>query len=209
MGALKVVQDNDTEPTITVPPTVEDLRSVAAAFLSTGWTLAAAVWAWTESRPGKRSDLAQKCARFTIKELSEQGVRGLGSRNTVAKYRAVWQSAIDAGLAASVEPGDVVSLPDAPFGLITGDDPQDTPETPSQNVTGGRSGTGEGEGPEDDPDDEPVPVTYVDVIDLIKASGRNIDRIVRLARDDESLRESARAALEQIVNDAQLALKGL
>ena len=119
---------------LTVPGTIDELHRAADAFLSTGWTLAAAVWAWTELQPGKRTDLAQKCARYSLKEFAALGLRGLRSRRTVAEKRAIWQSAIDAGLACAVNPGDVVEIPDAPFGLIEdGPEPDPEPEKPLES----------------------------------------------------------------------------
>lgn len=58
--------------------------------------MAAAVWAWTEPRQGSRSgDFDEKSSRFTIDGLARQGIRGLTTKDTVRKYRNLWQEAID------------------------------------------------------------------------------------------------------------------
>src|SRR5690606_35498259 len=113
LAIVPPLPEAEPERAITVPSSIEDLRSVADAFLSTGWTLAAAVWAWTYDAGRGRPAKMLNSEHLSIAEFARLGIRGLSSRNTVAKYRAIWQSAIDAGLATAVEPGETVAQPDA------------------------------------------------------------------------------------------------
>jgi len=58
---------------------------------------AALVWAWTEETKGGRpSKTCPKVGRLSLSEFAALGIRGLTKRDTVAKYRAAWQWAIDA-----------------------------------------------------------------------------------------------------------------
>ena len=50
------------------------------------------------------------------------GFHGLRTQETVARYRGIWQQAIDDGFAMPVHPGDLVNLPGAevhPFPAFT------------------------------------------------------------------------------------------
>src|SRR5690606_27385685 len=74
----------------------------------------------------------QKCTdQYNITEFAGLGIRGLSNKRTVMRYRAIWQSAIEARLATAVEPGETVTEPDAPFGLIEKEQPdkQASPST--------------------------------------------------------------------------------
>lgn len=109
--------DDGTE--ITVPATVDDLAATADLFLRTGWSLAAAVWAWTYEGTNQHGEPGKKLpGTYSISEFASLGVRGIGSRPTVRRYRSIWQSAIDHGHASSVAPGDVIEIPDMAFGMI-------------------------------------------------------------------------------------------
>ena len=59
------------------------------------WRTAAMVYAWTyETEGGRPGKTCGKSSRFSLKEFSGLGVRGLQDRATVAKYRAAMQRAI-------------------------------------------------------------------------------------------------------------------
>ncbi|RTL65868.1 MAG: hypothetical protein EKK42_20190 [Pseudonocardiaceae bacterium] len=106
--------------TVKVPDTVDLLRSelsdLAGLASATGWKLAALVWAWCSPQQGSRTDLRHNCRTLSVEGLSDLGIRGLKSHVTVRRYRSAWQQAIDAGLAASVKPGEETELPSVDFG---------------------------------------------------------------------------------------------
>jgi len=108
---------------IVVPDTVKELtasmNALGSGVMLAGWATAATVYAWTEPRPGKRTDLADKSARLTFVEMAALDIRGLRDRETVAFYRSRWQDAIDAGWAKPVIKGDVVALPAQDFATAT------------------------------------------------------------------------------------------
>jgi hypothetical protein len=54
-------------------------------------------------------------AGVTVEEFVALGIQGLRRLTTVERYRRTWQTAIDAGLAVAVKPGQTVELPDAPW----------------------------------------------------------------------------------------------
>jgi len=110
--------------------------------------LAAAVWAWTyEGKAGRPSKSVEKStdSRYTITAFAGLGIRGLRSKDSVIKYRRIWQSAIDAGEATEVKPGDTITEPKVPFGLIGEDGPEKAPESSAEprSARGRASGTGE------------------------------------------------------------------
>lgn len=98
--------------TITIADNTDQLKADAdqASRLhsATGMELAAFVWAWTYEGTNQ-SDAGSLLSQ---REFAQLGVRGLGSRNTVSKYRKLWQAAIDRGLASEVSPGDTIELPE-------------------------------------------------------------------------------------------------
>jgi hypothetical protein len=105
-----------------IPASIQDLKneaaSQAALFSETGWGLAANVWAFTrEGKPGPKTSSDQKSTdlRQTVTGFAALKIRGLASKTTVIRYRAVWKAAIEAGIATDVFPGDVIDLPDVDF----------------------------------------------------------------------------------------------
>lgn len=49
---------------------------------------------------------------MSFRDLASQGITGMGSRTTIAKYRKAWKLAIERGFATDVKPGDLIDLPD-------------------------------------------------------------------------------------------------
>lgn len=101
-------------------PTAEQLGTQLAGLdrllTARNWERAAIVWAFTTAEEGRPSKL-RSAEQFPcpIAEFVSLGFKGLGSRNSVARYRAAWQDALDSGHACSVAPGDEVELPDLEF----------------------------------------------------------------------------------------------
>jgi hypothetical protein len=103
-------------------PTVDELNDTLVRLdrllTAKHWERAAIVFAFTtDDRNGCRPDLAGNSARFPLSptEFARLGFAGLRDRETVARYRQAWQSAVDAGDAKEVSPGDAVELPDLPW----------------------------------------------------------------------------------------------
>jgi N6-adenosine-specific RNA methylase IME4 len=123
-----------SSPDVVIPDTVADLtasmNALGSGVMLAGWATAATVYAWTEAKPGKRSDLAGNAARLTFVEFAALQLRGLRDRETVAAYRAAWAVAIGNGWAKDVKRGDVVALPAKDFDLGRVRDPQPPAETP-------------------------------------------------------------------------------
>jgi hypothetical protein len=109
---------------IRVPETIDETRDVlnhaGAVAFACNWGTAAFVYAWTyEGEPGRPSKNGGKSSQFTLRQFAALGIRGLSDRATVAKYRAAWQGAIDAGLAKETKPGELVDLPEIDFSSTT------------------------------------------------------------------------------------------
>jgi DNA N-6-adenine-methyltransferase (Dam). len=115
---------------VTVPDTIEDtvtvLEAVGGLLTAGHWGTAAVVWAWTEE-PGRgaRTDLATSSLltkSYSCEDFAGLGIRGLGSHNTVRKYRRAWDHAIEQGWAEPSRPGMRAILPAEDFKSI-GEDP--------------------------------------------------------------------------------------
>lgn len=215
MGAALKIVSNDDDQTITVPATVDELSATAEAFLSTGWTLAAAVWAWTYlGKPGpKRSD-EKSSDLYTVNEFVRLGLKGLTTKDSVRKYRAIWQSAIDAAQATAVKPGETVVMPDLPFGLVS-----DEPETPgkgSDKPAKPRSEPSEDDEPEDD-DEDVTPLPAASPSEQAKGRlgltiqdvSKSIDRIAELGAesDDPAVKEMALGFLKGLLSEIDYAME--
>lgn len=75
---------------------------------------------WTAHEPaldkggrptGNLPKIRQVSFPCSVAEFAQLGYAGLTARDTVARYRAAWQTAIDTGHAAPVQPGDEAELP--------------------------------------------------------------------------------------------------
>jgi phage N-6-adenine-methyltransferase len=110
-----------TVPTTFVIPTsqeeaVSNLSQAQSWVFGGQWITAAYVYAMTEETEGGRpSKTCSKVSRLSMSEFTKLGIRGLSSRNTVAKYRKAWEQAIEIGLAQDVGPGDTVVIPNVDF----------------------------------------------------------------------------------------------
>jgi hypothetical protein len=69
------------------------------------WQRAALVFAFTQDGRGKNAS-SSVFGILNCKAFAALGISGLKSHTTVERYRAAWQSAIDAGKAVPVAPGD-------------------------------------------------------------------------------------------------------
>lgn len=106
--------------TITIP-TETELRDTLAGLerliTTKEWERAAIVYAFT-TNDGPGGDHDPEVGHgfpVSMREFARRGFGGLRSKNTVARYRQVWQRAIDQGYAIEVRPGDVVNLPIVPW----------------------------------------------------------------------------------------------
>jgi len=205
MSAPLSLVKSDPARTLTVPGTIDDLRGVADAFLSTGWTLAAAVWAWTFDTGGGRPRKGESPHKYTLSGFADLRVRGLSNPRTVTRYRAIWQSAIDAGLATSVEPGDVIEEPDAPFGLIADGDPQPTPgPTPHPDTQPDTDQEVWDDGQDESPYKEKNPLEVM--FNLTNRIMKDIQRVTQFSLENE-LTAEARTEFKRIRQAADFALK--
>ena len=77
------------------------------------WERAAIVYAFTTNNGPGRPEKLSGTGQFpvSVAEFAAIGFHGLRRRETVARYRRVWQQAIDEGYAVEVHPGDLVNLP--------------------------------------------------------------------------------------------------
>jgi hypothetical protein len=100
---------------IQVPKTLGDAKTALAGIdqllTAKGWERAAVVYAFTESNPGRRTDLAQKGARLTFRDFAKLNIKGLTKRDVVAEYHRIWANAIEDGHAQPCQPGEKITLP--------------------------------------------------------------------------------------------------
>lgn len=100
----------------TVPASIEDalldLKGLGEIIIASEWRRAALVWAFTYEGTNQ-NDACSDVSKRSVSQFAALKVPGLGSRNSVAKYRKAWQAAIDDGLAEAIQPGDLIHIPDA------------------------------------------------------------------------------------------------
>jgi hypothetical protein len=101
---------------INVPKTVKEAQAALSdlddLITAKEWSRAAIVWAFTEQRQGRRSDLAGVPAKLSVTEFAKLGIHGLRDRGTVVAYREAWEWAVINHGAPDHVPGDRIELPD-------------------------------------------------------------------------------------------------
>lgn len=106
---------------ISIPASLAEARTLLAGLdgliTAKEWERAAIVYAFTEPQQGRRTS-SGITGSLTIIEFAALGIAGLRSDQTVRRHRQAWQQAIDAGRAEDVFPGNVVALPDLPWGEV-------------------------------------------------------------------------------------------
>lgn len=117
---------------IQIPPNLEaaeaQLASLDKLVTAKDWERAAIVYAFTEPvAQGTRTDLFRteqveqaqaeidRVRYLSFNEFATLRIQGLRSYNSVARYHAAWQEAVDQEAAVEVHPGDTVQLPDLPW----------------------------------------------------------------------------------------------
>jgi hypothetical protein len=144
----------DTTADHVVPATVDGLQATADAYdaaiqawTTSGWTLAASVWAWTRPSKGgrpKRDD--NSSGSYSISAFARLKIRGLTSRDSVRRYREAWERAIEEGYATAVRPGEPFEIPDVPFSTYVLEHDQSQADQEQETDEGGKSGKGDAEG---------------------------------------------------------------
>jgi hypothetical protein len=116
--------------TVVTIPTVEELGPALARvdglLTAKRWERAAIVWAFTTNEDkGGQPSTGRNSGQYPmpVREFARLGFAGLRDRETVARYRAFWQTAVDSGDAKEVSPGDEVELPDLPWPPPAADQP--------------------------------------------------------------------------------------
>ena len=228
--ALALVRDADRDRSsdrlLTVPATRDDLISSLTAagdlLRATGWQLAAIVWAWTYAGTNQWDSASRDVVKLSTIEFSRLKIRGLGSQDSVRRYRRAWQEAMDAGIACSVEPGDIdVQLPDETLWAFDGDGHLVDLSAPEPD-----SGFSPGTSPTPKPDDEPErdepeddgpgpgsrrrpgPPTLGDIQKTREGVFKAIEILSDIRHYNEDLSDAALTALMLIRDEIDLTLKG-
>src|SRR3954454_17861002 len=94
----------------------ERLTGLERLITAKRWERAAIVYAFT-TNVRRRTDLHPEVGfPVTMGRFAQLGFTGLTSKDTVARYRAAWQLAIDEGCASPTLPGQThVALPDMDY----------------------------------------------------------------------------------------------
>lgn len=93
---------------------VTDTLDMRRLLVAKEWERAAIVFAFTEVG-GPRNSRQPEPPKVNIRQFAALGFTGLTTPKAVLRYRRAWSWAIEQGLAAPVEPGDTVVLPEVPF----------------------------------------------------------------------------------------------
>lgn len=103
---------------ITVPLTIEaagtELRGIDAVLNTRGWARAAIVYAFCEPQQGRRN-LVGNPTKLSVRDFAALKFPGLSHHETVERYRATWQDAVDRGVTVPAVPGEKVVLPDETY----------------------------------------------------------------------------------------------
>lgn len=166
---LKVI--TDTEPD-TAPDMLALLERTATLHSQTGWRMAALVYALVgPSGKNGRPKAITSDGFLPIETLAKRGIRGLGSINTIRKYRDAWEAtglpAWDGTEDSWVEPAVAWSERDT---LKPDEDEHPEPDDTSENSSVNEPEPAQTDEPDfsefDYDDDEPAPqptnVTYVE-----------------------------------------------
>ena len=95
------------------------LTKLGGIVTASEWERAAIVYAFTEvSKPGPKSSLNNERTTMSFVEFAKLGFVGLKSSNTVSKFHANWQAAVDAGEAMPVGPDDPFVEPDLEYPIV-------------------------------------------------------------------------------------------
>lgn len=97
---------------VTIPATIaaatKALTGLDKLLTAKGWERAAIVYAFTTAEEGRPKKLTTNGQLLSISEFAALAISGLGSRETVRKYRTYWE---EAGGRRTVKPGQTVKLP--------------------------------------------------------------------------------------------------
>ena len=93
----------------------ERLAGIDGLLTAKQWERAAIVFAFTEVQTGRRNGKRPTPPRMNVREFARRGYAGLSTNKSVEHYRNAWISAINAGEAVPVSPGETTRLPSLPF----------------------------------------------------------------------------------------------
>ena len=103
------VQHDGSETAEAIDGAVANLNGIGALLTAKGWERAAVVYAFTHEGVGNRfgaADDFSPAGTLTISDFKDLNINGLGSRNTIRRYRTIWA---EHG-ATDITPGAVVEL---------------------------------------------------------------------------------------------------
>lgn len=111
-----------TSKMINVPGTLSAAREALADLnglvTAKEWERAAIVYAFTRGDLRGRPSESDGNQALPISRFAELGIAGLTTRETVARYRRAWQTAIDQHKALPVQPDTITSAPDLEWGEV-------------------------------------------------------------------------------------------